>query len=82
MNTIEKKHGGPLPSWMRERLSELHDIDPGSTAFRYFEGTRGAMTGRDEIWVDLGHLRLVMDKLCHIFERVETGGLDDQEIED
>jgi len=28
------------------------------------------LSGRNEIWVDLGHLRFVMDKLCDIFDRV------------
>jgi len=70
MDLIEEKYGDKFPTWMRERLSEIHNIDPGSTSFRYFEGTTGAISGRNEIWVDLGHLRFVMDKLCDIFDRV------------
>ena len=67
---IEERYGEKFPTWMRDRLHDFHDIDPGSTSFRYLDQNTGVITGKYEIWVDFGHLKFVMDKLCDVFENV------------
>jgi len=64
--------GVELPEWLERRLAEFAAIDPGSTSFRYAR-TRDRSTRQDvpvdgEVFVDVRHLREVMDAV-HSFLR-------------
>ena len=64
--------GVALPGWLGRRLAEFAAVDPGSTSFRYAR-TRDQSTRRDvpvdgEVFVDVRHLRDVMDAV-HAFLR-------------
>lgn len=67
---IEKKYGEKLPSWMGERLEEVHSLDPGSMSFRYIDKSSGDLTEKFELWVELGHLQFVMHRLLEVFEHI------------
>lgn len=65
--TTQARHGQGLPAWMRDRLREIADIDPASTAFRYGE-TYDRRAGRTvcvpgELYIDLRQLEAVMAAL-------------------
>lgn len=59
-----QKTGNPFPQDALDRLNEFAAIDPGSMTFRYADlRAARALTGRNEAWVDLHHLREIMDVL-------------------
>lgn len=63
----QAKYGRPLPGWMVDRLREIADIDPASTAFRYGE-TYDRSSGRityipGELYIDLRQLEETMAAL-------------------
>ena len=60
--------GQQIPSWVGKRLREFDVFDPGATTFRY-ENRRPEVRNL-ESWVDLHHLRCVMEALCQGFERI------------
>ena len=70
--TVPAGIGVALPEWLQRRLAEFAAIDPGSTSFRYAR-VRDRSTRRDlpvngEVFVDVRHLREVMDAV-HAFLR-------------
>jgi hypothetical protein len=63
---VKAGFGEDVPGWLMDRLRELAQIDPNSTAFRYaHEGISG-----DELHVDLAHLQRTMAILQDVFDRV------------
>jgi ribonuclease BN (tRNA processing enzyme) len=63
---VKAEFGEDVPRWLKDRLRELAQIDPNSTAFRYaHEGISG-----DELHVDLAHLQRTMAILQDVFDRV------------
>lgn len=53
---------------MKQRLIEFEEIDPG-TSFRY-DNDRDHEGLAVEYWVEWKQLRLIMDKVCEVFERI------------
>jgi hypothetical protein len=63
---VKAEFAEDVPSWLMDRLRELAQIDPNSTAFRHaHEGISG-----DELHVDLAHLQRTMAILQDAFDRV------------
>lgn len=56
-----------LPDWVKERLYEFEEIDPG-TSFRYDNPNSEHL--HVELWVELRQFRLMIDRLCEIFEEI------------
>lgn len=53
-----------LPAWVKLRLDEIIDIDPGSTSFRYSDVLdRNDKAIKGEWWVDYHHLKWLMNCL-------------------
>lgn len=69
---VEEKLGRTVPSAVLDRLREFHDVDPGSTTFRYADQPMRFASGRitSEAWVDLRHQAAVMSGLDEIFGAV------------
>lgn len=66
---LETKYNKKLPDWMRARLNEFYEIDPGSISFRY-AGSMPEATKDQLVWIDLYQLRAVMRIMCDAFEKV------------
>lgn len=68
MGIVKKKYDQEIPLWMRQHLERFCEIDPGSLSFRY----AGEMPEKERdriVWVDLYHLRFVMDTICGAIDR-------------
>jgi hypothetical protein len=62
-----------VPDWFRDYLLEFASFDPDAQAFRFTDAdARKPLAGGTEGWVDLAHLRNVMDTLSDGFENVLT----------
>lgn len=61
IEALERKHGASLDPTVRARLDEWVMHDPASTAYRYGKAPAGVPA--EERWIDLRHLREVMDFL-------------------
>ena len=70
IDKIEMQYNEKIPQWMRNRLYDFHIIDPSSTSFRDLYEIPIEIQRKDEIWIDFTHLKVVMDKLCIIFEDI------------
>lgn len=66
---LETKYNKKLPGWMRDRLNEFYDIDPGSLSFRY-AGSMSKAAQQQLVWIDLYQLRAVMRIMCDAFEKI------------
>lgn len=66
---LRRDYRRSLPSLVRSWLMEWATQDPASTTFRYSEGMPG--TGAGECWVDMHHLRRVMNFLANNFKRIQ-----------
>lgn len=66
---IQEKYKQNVPSWVMKRIKEFAAIDPTSTAFRYAEDKYNGQTDfspvDDDTYVDVMHLKRVMDVLYH-----------------
>ncbi len=69
---LEGFHRADQVTWLCDRINEVQDMDPRSTAFRYADSCyEGA---NPEIWVDFHHLRNVMSAIFDAFARVHCNG--------
>jgi len=64
---IKAEFDADLPDWISNRLKELADLDPGSTAFRYNQNydkaSKSDLPVDGEYHVDLIHLQSAMSEL-------------------
>jgi DNA-binding transcriptional MerR regulator len=60
---LERECGNKVAGWVKDRLWDFHKIDRMSDVFRY----AGSFSD-GELWVDLHHLKTVMDRLTEAFE--------------
>lgn len=74
---VRERYGHELPNWVRERLLELADIDPSSTAFRYDQvydkREKKFVPVAGEIHAGLNQLQLVMKSLHHVLLTILYG---------
>lgn len=61
---LEVEHKRRVADWVKVRIEEFINIDPGSFSFRYTHKLRGDLSVGGELWVDLDQLRTVMNVLC------------------
>ena len=54
-----------IPDWFENIVLVFNDFDPGSTTFRY-----GGSFKQDEMWVDLPHIKRLMNWLAESFQKV------------
>jgi hypothetical protein len=62
---FKQKYNKKLSEWAQNLLDQFHDIDEKSTTFRY-----GERLPNEEYWIDLHHLRTVMDVLSRSFKEL------------
>lgn len=60
---LERQCGGTVAGWVKARLWDFHRIDRMSDVFRYAGSPSGG-----ELWVDLCHLQVVMERMAEAFE--------------
>jgi len=68
---VEKRHGQPIGSPIREWIIELDKIDPIGTAFRYADDQAGTLKYA-EYWVDFLHFKHAM---CQVFQGLDEASL-------
>jgi hypothetical protein len=62
INAFKSKYETDFAEWARDRLNELHQIDPTSDAFRYADSKTPPPAA--EILLNIRQLRVVVDHLC------------------
>ncbi len=62
---LEKDFKIKPPEWFDNMIKSFNEFDPGSTAFRY-----GDLDWKDEMVIDLRHIREIMDWSSDYFHRV------------
>lgn len=71
VNALESKYQAKLPDWFQARLDELSRIDPGSFRFRYPDNNKFDVTTKEDyIWINLYHLRAVMQMMFSGFDQL------------
>jgi hypothetical protein len=68
---VEKRHGQPIGSPIREWIIELDKIDPIGTAFRYADDQAGTLKYA-EYWVDFLHFKQAMSQ---VFQGLDEASL-------
>ncbi len=65
--------GMHVPTWVRQRLNEIVEIDPRSTSFRYADVLdKNDLAVRGEWWVEFRHLKWLMNCLFDGFEKAHA----------
>lgn len=60
---LKDEFNAVTPTWFNNIIESFHEVDPQSTPFRY-----GIIETEDELYVDLKHLKIMMNWLSEIFE--------------
>jgi len=69
---LRRRYRADHVSWLRDRIMEFHQVDPRSTAFRYYDVEP---QGLAELWVDFHHLKYKVDLLFKALERVRLDSI-------
>lgn len=64
---IKAQFNQDIPSWLQNIILVFHEFDGSSTTFRY-----GGTPKRDEIFIDLHHMRTLMQKLELAFMSISS----------
>ncbi len=65
---VEAKYRGKLPSWIKDRILDFHEIDPDGDLFRFADKHPEVC----ELWIDFAQLKTVMDEICEAFDAEVT----------
>lgn len=64
-NMVKAEFDSTPPNWFENIILIFNDFDPNGTTFRY-----GGFLERDEVFVDLAHMKTLMDWLADSFQKI------------